>query len=197
MGKHLIVRAPRGTRRARASLVAGLALVGSGISTGNALASEPYFDDDSASSSANCNVTGGSAEVNGDISGDASLAGNLLAQAPVGGANALNLVCNNILNDNVSGNTVNVNVLAPEAEAPVDEDDETPTVPPGGPIIDGSEPSPNIGGGAVVIPPRNPGTTVPPGGPIVDGSQPGGNSGGGISVGGPGGPDAILTPGNA
>ncbi len=60
--------------------------------------------------SGSCNVTGGSAEANGGIDGDA-LAGNLLAQAPVGGANALNIVCNDILNGNASGNNVAVDVL--------------------------------------------------------------------------------------
>ena len=60
--------------------------------------------------SGSCNVTGGSAEANGGIEGDA-LAGNLLAQAPVGGANALNIVCNDILNGNASGNNVAVDVL--------------------------------------------------------------------------------------
>ncbi|MDD7967600.1 hypothetical protein [Actinomycetospora lemnae] len=67
-----------------------------------------------------CNVTGGSAEANGGIDGD-SFAGNVLAQAPVGGANALNVVCNDILNDNLSGNTVDVEIgggLLPELPAP-------------------------------------------------------------------------------
>ena len=61
------------------------------------------------SSSSDCNVTGGSAEANGGISGDALL-GNALVQAPVGGANVLNVVCNDILNDNLSGNNVAVSV---------------------------------------------------------------------------------------
>jgi hypothetical protein len=61
------------------------------------------------SDSSDCNVTGGSAEANGGIDGDA-LAGNALAQAPVGGANALNIVCNDILNGNVSGNNVAVDI---------------------------------------------------------------------------------------
>ena len=61
------------------------------------------------SGSGSCNVTGGSAEANGGIDGDA-FAGNLLAQAPVGGANALNIVCNDILNGNASGNNVAVDV---------------------------------------------------------------------------------------
>ena len=39
-----------------------------------------------------------------------ALAGNLLAQAPVGGANALNIVCNDILNGNASGNNVAVDI---------------------------------------------------------------------------------------
>jgi hypothetical protein len=59
--------------------------------------------------SGSCNVTGGSSEANGGIGGD-SFAGNLLAQAPIGGANALNIVCNDILNDNLSGNNVAVDI---------------------------------------------------------------------------------------
>jgi hypothetical protein len=62
------------------------------------------------SDSSDCNVTGGSAEANGGIDGDAVL-GNALAQAPVGGANLGNIVCNDILNDNLSGNNVAVSVL--------------------------------------------------------------------------------------
>jgi hypothetical protein len=68
--------------------------------------------------SASCNVTGGSAEANGGISGDSFL-GNALAQAPIGGANLGNIVCNDILNDNLSGNNVAVSVLS----ADEDEDD--------------------------------------------------------------------------
>ena len=66
--------------------------------------------DGRGSDSGSCNVTGGSAEANGGIDGD-SFAGNLLAQAPIGGANALNIVCNDILNDNLSHNDVAVDVL--------------------------------------------------------------------------------------
>jgi hypothetical protein len=73
---------------------------------------------------ADCNVTGGSAEANGGIDGDSFL-GNAVVQAPIGGANLANIVCNDILNDNLSGNVVDVNVLSPEApEAP-----EVPEVP--------------------------------------------------------------------
>lgn len=57
-----------------------------------------------------CNVTGGSATANGGIDGDAAL-GNVLAQAPVGGANVGNIVCNRILNDNLSGNNIAISVL--------------------------------------------------------------------------------------
>jgi hypothetical protein len=57
-----------------------------------------------------CNVTGGSAEANGGIEGDSFL-GNALIQAPIGGANVANIVCNDILNDNLSGNNVAVSVL--------------------------------------------------------------------------------------
>jgi hypothetical protein len=63
--------------------------------------------------SSDCNVTGGSAEANGGIDGDAFL-GNALIQAPVGGANVLNVVCNDILNDNLSHNDVAVSVLGAE-----------------------------------------------------------------------------------
>ncbi|MDD7919441.1 hypothetical protein [Actinomycetospora callitridis] len=71
-----------------------------------------HGDDDGhrGSDSSDCNVTGGSAEANGGIDGDAFL-GNALVQAPIGGANALNIVCNDILNDNLSGNNVALDVL--------------------------------------------------------------------------------------
>ena len=67
--------------------------------------------------SSDCNVTGGSAVANGGIDGDSFL-GNALAQAPVGGANLANIVCNDILNDNLSGNNVAVSVLGAEAPLP-------------------------------------------------------------------------------
>ena len=57
--------------------------------------------------SSDCNVVGGSAEANGGIDGDAFL-GNALAQAPIGGNNVGNIVCNDILNGNLSGNDVAV-----------------------------------------------------------------------------------------
>jgi hypothetical protein len=57
--------------------------------------------------SSDCNVNGGGAEANGGIDGDAFL-GNALAQAPIGGNNALNIVCNDILNGNLSGNDLAV-----------------------------------------------------------------------------------------
>jgi len=62
------------------------------------------------SDSSDCNVTGGSSEANGGIDGDSFL-GNALIQAPIGGANVANIVCNDILNDNLSGNNVAVSVL--------------------------------------------------------------------------------------
>jgi hypothetical protein len=62
------------------------------------------------SDSSDCNVTGGSSEANGGIDGDSFL-GNAVVQAPVGGANVGNIVCNDILNDNLSGNNVAVSVL--------------------------------------------------------------------------------------
>ncbi|GLZ46176.1 hypothetical protein Acsp06_23610 [Actinomycetospora sp. NBRC 106375] len=60
--------------------------------------------------SSDCNVNGGSAEANGGIDGD-SVLGNAVAQVPVGGNNVGNIVCNDILNDNVSGNHVAISVL--------------------------------------------------------------------------------------
>ena len=62
------------------------------------------------SDSSDCNVTGGSSEANGGIDGDSFL-GNALVQAPIGGANVANIVCNDILNDNLSGNNVALDVL--------------------------------------------------------------------------------------
>ena len=79
--------------------------------------------------SSDCNVTGGSSEANGGIDGDAFL-GNAVVQAPVGGANALNVVCNDILNGNLSGNNVAVSVLGEEAEVPTpDLGPEAPEAP--------------------------------------------------------------------
>lgn len=60
--------------------------------------------------SSDCNVVGGEAEANGGIDGDAVL-GNAILQAPIGGNNVGNIVCNDILNDNLSGNDVAVSVL--------------------------------------------------------------------------------------
>jgi hypothetical protein len=63
-----------------------------------------------SSESADCNVTGGSSEANGGIDGDSFL-GNALVQAPIGGANLGNIVCNDILNDNLSDNDVALDIL--------------------------------------------------------------------------------------
>ncbi|MHC1558488.1 hypothetical protein ACR9E3_06010 [Actinomycetospora sp. C-140] len=60
--------------------------------------------------SGSCNVTGGDATANGGVDGDALVA-DALAQAPVGGANAANIVCNDILNGNLSGNVVDADIL--------------------------------------------------------------------------------------
>ncbi|MDD7921928.1 hypothetical protein [Actinomycetospora callitridis] len=79
------------------------------------------------SDSSDCNVTGGSSEANGGIDGDSFL-GNAVVQAPVGGANVLNVVCNDILNGNLSGNDVAVSVLGEEAEVPT-PDAEAPEAP--------------------------------------------------------------------
>jgi hypothetical protein len=93
-----------------------LGVVGVGVAAGLVVAApfasateSHHGDDHHGSSSGSCNVTGGSSEANGGIDGDA-LGGNLLTQVPVGGANALNIVCNDILNDNVSGNSVDVDI---------------------------------------------------------------------------------------
>ncbi len=68
--------------------------------------SDRHHGDESSS----CNVVGGEAEANGGIDGDAFL-GNVLLQGPIGGNNVGNIVCNDILNDNLSGNDVAVSVL--------------------------------------------------------------------------------------
>jgi hypothetical protein len=57
--------------------------------------------------SSDCNVNGGGAEANGGIDGDSFL-GNALVQAPIGGNNVANIVCNDILNGNLSGNDIAV-----------------------------------------------------------------------------------------
>ena len=100
-------------------MIKKLGVVGVGVAAGLVVAApfasateSHHGDDHHGSSSGSCNVTGGSAEANGGIDGDALL-GNALIQAPVGGANVLNVVCNDILNDNLSGNTVEVSVLSP------------------------------------------------------------------------------------
>ncbi len=96
-----------------------------------ASASESGHDSDHGShhgsDSSDCNVTGGSSEANGGIDGDSFL-GNAVVQAPVGGANVLNVVCNDILNGNLSGNNVAVSVLGEEAEVPT-PDVEAPEAP--------------------------------------------------------------------
>jgi hypothetical protein len=72
--------------------------------------------------SSNCNVVGGEAAANGGIDGDALL-GNALVQAPIGGNDVLNIVCNDILNDNLSGNDVAVAIGGPAATAPEETDE--------------------------------------------------------------------------
>jgi hypothetical protein len=62
-----------------------------------------------------CNVVGGEAKADGGNEGDAFL-GNVVAQAPIGGNNVLNLTCNEILNDNLSNDHVHVNVLSAPQE---------------------------------------------------------------------------------
>lgn len=56
-----------------------------------------------------CSVKGGSAAAQNGIQGDSFVNG--VVQAPVGGANALNIVCNSILNDNLSDNMLGLDVL--------------------------------------------------------------------------------------
>ncbi|WP_433800746.1 hypothetical protein [Actinomycetospora sp. CA-084318] len=57
-----------------------------------------------------CSVTGGSAGAGNTVNGDALL-GNIIAQAPVGGLNAANLTCNSVLNHNVNGNELGLDLL--------------------------------------------------------------------------------------
>ena len=92
-----------------------------------ASAHESGHDSHHGSDSSDCNVTGGSSAANGGIEGDSFL-GNALIQAPIGGANVANIVCNDILNGNLSGNNVAVSVLGEEAEVPT-PDVEAPEAP--------------------------------------------------------------------
>jgi hypothetical protein len=111
-----------------------------------ASASESGHDSDHrGGESANCNVTGGSAEANGGIDGDAFL-GNAIAQAPVGGANLGNIVCNDILNGNLSGNAISVSVLGDEPEPTAVEEDEEPAA------AEGTEPAGAFSGETIDLP---------------------------------------------
>jgi hypothetical protein len=56
-----------------------------------------------------CSVKGGDAGAGSTVAGD-SLA-NTIAQVPVGGANVANLTCTSILNDNLNGNSIALDVL--------------------------------------------------------------------------------------
>lgn len=56
-----------------------------------------------------CSVKGGSAAAQNGIQGDSLVNG--VVQAPVGGANAANIVCDSILNDNLSDNMLGLDVL--------------------------------------------------------------------------------------
>lgn len=60
-----------------------------------------------------CNINGGNAVANGGIGGDA-VAG-ALAQAPVA-SNIGNIVCSDILNDNLSGNNLSISILGADDE---------------------------------------------------------------------------------
>jgi hypothetical protein len=94
-----------------------LGVVGLGVAAGLVVAApfasateSHHGDDHHGKGSGSCNVVGGEAEANGGIEGDA-FGGNLLGQAPIGGNNILNITCNEVLNDNLSGNDVAVSVL--------------------------------------------------------------------------------------
>lgn len=92
-----------------------LGIVGVGVVLGLAVAApfasatESHGPSAPAGPTSTCSVAGGNAEAANGIAGD-SLA-NVVAQAPVGGLNAANIVCNSILNDNLSDNVLNVSVL--------------------------------------------------------------------------------------
>ena len=68
--------------------------------------------------SSDCNVTGGSSEANGGIDGDSFLGNAVVAGPGRRRQRSLNIVCNDILNGNLSGNNVAVSVLGEEAELP-------------------------------------------------------------------------------
>jgi hypothetical protein len=75
-----------------------------------ASANQSHHDTPSPSGpSSTCSAQGGNATANNAGSGD-SLA-DAVTQAPVGGANIGNILCNRILNDNLSMNRITADVL--------------------------------------------------------------------------------------
>ena len=59
--------------------------------------------------SSTCSALGGTADATNG--GEGGLLANVVAQAPVGGANVANILCNSILNDNLSRNLVVLDLL--------------------------------------------------------------------------------------
>jgi hypothetical protein len=59
--------------------------------------------------SSTCSVAGGNATATNRADSEGLV--GAVVQAPVGGLNAANIVCNRILNDNLSGNVVDLSVL--------------------------------------------------------------------------------------
>ncbi|MDL5154985.1 hypothetical protein [Actinomycetospora termitidis] len=96
-------------------MIAKLGIAGVGVAAGLvalaplASATESHGAPQPGGPSSTCSVAGGDAAAanRGDSEG---LVGAVV-QAPVGGLNAANIVCNSILNDNLSQNVVDVSVL--------------------------------------------------------------------------------------
>ncbi|WP_433800749.1 hypothetical protein [Actinomycetospora sp. CA-084318] len=96
-------------------MITKLGIAGVGVAAGLvalapfASATESHGGPQGGAGSSTCSVAGGSAVANNAGGGGGLI--DAVVQAPVGGLNAANIVCNRILNDNISDNVVDVSVL--------------------------------------------------------------------------------------
>ncbi|MCD2186334.1 hypothetical protein [Actinomycetospora soli] len=95
-------------------MITKLGIAGVGVAAGLvalaplASATESHGGPQGGAGSSTCSVAGGSAEA-ANAGGGGLI--DAVVQAPVGGLNAANIVCNRILNDNITDNVVDVSVL--------------------------------------------------------------------------------------
>ncbi len=96
-------------------MIKKLGIAGVGVAAGLvalapfASATESHGAPQGGAGSSPCSVAGGNAAANHRSASDGLV--GAVVQAPVGGLNAANIVCNSILNDNLSGNVVDLSVL--------------------------------------------------------------------------------------